>query len=443
MKIAIVGSGITGMAAAWALKDVHDVTLFEKEDRLGGHSNTLRIDHNGKTIDVDTGFIVYNSLNYPNLIAFFEALQVETKPSDMSFSVRDGRVGGEWGSDGPRGFFAWKRNLFDPAHWKLLADMLSFNKQAQIDANSVDLTAITLGDYCRQLGVSQAFLDRYLVPMGAAIWSTPEAQMLDYPAASFVRFFNNHRLLHIERPMWRTVEGGSIRYVTKVAEALGDRVRLNSAVTAAARTPHGVMVNVEGHAPERFDQIIFACHSSQTLQILSDADADETALLGAVRFGANVAVLHRDEPLMPRRKAAWASWNVDKNGPNSPITLNYWMNRLQGIDPSRPVFVTLNPAQEPDSAKTFARIEYEHPLFDQAASAAQRLFPKIQGINRAWFAGAWQGYGFHEDGLRAGLRVALRLGGHVPWTFEDDDIPRADWGVPMSEATPAQAVAGF
>jgi uncharacterized protein len=198
---------------------------------------------------------------------------------------------------------------------------------------------------------------------------------------------------------------------------------------------------VEGKAPERFDQVVFACHSNQALNMLSDADSDERALLGAVRFGANAAVLHRDESLMPERKAAWASWNVAKNGDQAPIELTYWMNRLQGIDKNNPLFVTLNPAQDPDPGKTFARIEYQHPLFDQAAAAAQRLFPKIQGVNRAWFAGAWQGYGFHEDGLRAGLRVALRLGGQVPWRFEDDDIARADWGVPHDSLLGSRQIA--
>ena len=213
MKIAIIGSGITGMSAAWALRDVHDVTLFEKADRLGGHSNTVSIDYDGTKIDVDTGFIVYNALNYPNLIALFAALNVETAQSDMSFSVRDGRVGSEWGSDGAPGFFAWKRNLLNPAHWALLGDMLKFNKQAQSDVGNSALLAQSLGDYCRQHGFSQSFIDGYLVPMGAAIWSTPEIGMLDYPASSFIRFFNNHRLLHAERPDWRTVVGGSRNYV--------------------------------------------------------------------------------------------------------------------------------------------------------------------------------------------------------------------------------------
>jgi uncharacterized protein len=430
MKVAIVGSGITGMSAAWALRDVHEVTLFEKADRLGGHSNTVSIDYDGTKIDVDTGFIVYNALNYPNLIALFDALKVETVQSDMSFSVRDGQVGNEWGSDGASGFFAWKRNFFNPAHWGLLADMLKFNKQAQSDVANPELLTMSLGDYCRKHGLSQGFSDRYLVPMGAAIWSTPEIGMMDYPASSFIRFFNNHRLLHTERPDWRTVVGGSRNYVTQFAAALGDRVRLSHQVTAVTRAGGKVKVTTDKGGTESFDQIIFACHSDQALAILKDADGDERDLLGAVRYAPNTAVLHRDASAMPIRKAAWASWNVSKGDPNAPIELTYWMNRLQHIPRDKPVFVTLNPAGTINPAKVFGSFDYEHPIFDAAAAAAQRLFPKIQGVNKAWFAGAWQGYGFHEDGLRAGLRAALRLGGSVPWTFVDDDIARAEYGVP-------------
>jgi uncharacterized protein len=439
MKIAVVGSGITGMSAAWALRNVHDVTLFEKADRLGGHSNTVRVDYDGTQIDVDTGFIVYNALNYPNLIALFAALDVETVQSDMSFSVRDGRAGSEWGSDGAPGFFAWKRNVFSPAHWGLLMEMLKFNKQAQSDVSNTELLSMSLGDYCRKHGFSQIFIDRYLVPMGAAIWSTPEIGMMDYPASSFIRFFNNHRLLHAERPDWRTVVGGSRRYVTKFAEALGSRVRLSHGVTSVTRKNGTVQVTTNASGTETFDQIIFACHSDQALAILKDADGDERDLLGAVRYSPNVAVLHRDAAAMPIRKAAWASWNVAKGDPKAPIELTYWMNRLQHIDRDTPLFVTLNPAGHIDPAKVFATFDYEHPIFDAAAAAAQRLFPKIQGVNKAWFAGAWQGYGFHEDGLRAGLRAALRLGGQIPWTFVDDDIVRAEHGMPQDEVQPLAA----
>ena len=423
MKIAIIGTGITGLSAAWALKDQHEVTVFEKEARLGGHSNTVTVDYDGKTLDVDTGFIVYNALNYPNLIALFEALNVPTQQSDMSFSVRDGRPGSEWGSDGAPGYFAWKRNAFDLSHWALLADMLRFNSQAQKDVQDPALQTMSLGQYSAKLGLSQRFLERYLVPMGAAIWSTPETGMLDYPAASFVRFFNNHRLVHFERPNWRTVTGGSRRYVEKFAEALGDRVHLSSAVTQVRRDAKGVDVIVGG-TTHRFDEVILACHSDEALALLADATEQETAILGAVRYAPNEAILHRDASYMPTRKAAWASWNVSRGDPAAPIELTYWMNRLQGQDSNCPLFVTLNPAKPVDETKVFARFNYAHPQFDAPAAQAQRQILSIQGVKKTWFAGAWQGYGFHEDGLRAGLRVALKLGGQIPWTFVDDDIVR-------------------
>jgi predicted NAD/FAD-binding protein len=423
MKIAIIGTGITGLSAAWALKDRHEVTVFEKEARLGGHSNTVTVDYDGKQLDVDTGFIVYNALNYPNLIALFEALNVATQQSDMSFSVRDGRPSSEWGSDGAPGYFAWKRNAFDLNHWALLADMLRFNVQAQRGLEDPSLQTMSLGDYSAKLGLSRRFLERYLVPMGAAIWSTPERGMLEYPAASFVRFFNNHRLVHFERPNWRTVTGGSRRYVEKFAEALGDRIHLRAAVTQIRRDAAGVDAVVNG-ITHRFDEVILACHSDEALALLADATPQETAILGAVRYAPNEAVLHRDASYMPSRKAAWASWNVSRGNPDAPIELTYWMNRLQGQEATCPLFVTLNPATPIDPTKVFARFDYAHPQFDALAAQAQRQILSIQGVQKTWFAGAWQGYGFHEDGLRAGLRVALKLGGQIPWTFVDDDIVR-------------------
>jgi len=439
MRIAIVGSGISGLSAAWALRDVAEVTVYEKNTRIGGHSNTVDVDYDGTQIAVDTGFIVYNELNYPNMIALFAHLGVKTEMSDMSFAVTGG-AGAEWSSNGLGGVFAWKRNWLSPTHWSMIADMAKFNAKAQADAVSRDLTGVTLREYCAEAGVGKPFMERYLIPMGAAIWSTPGADMLDYPASSFVRFFNNHRLLHIKRPDWRTVSGGSRNYVAKFIAALGDRIRVGCGATSIARSGDGVIVTGTDGNQERYDHVIMACHSSESLEMLSDASDDEKALLGAVRYGANVAYLHKDASLMPERKAAWASWNVQLGRPSEPVTLTYWMNRLQNIDHSKPLFVTLNPATPPDPAKTFAVIDYEHPLFDQAAAAAQRLLPSIQGANRVWFAGAWQGYGFHEDGLRSGLRVALRLGGSVPWAFVDDDIPRVEWANGETNTNPSASL---
>jgi predicted NAD/FAD-binding protein len=432
VKLAVIGTGISGLTAAWALRDVHEVTVFEKANRLGGHSNTVTVDYDGTSIRVDTGFIVYNALNYPNLIAFFEALGVQTQQSDMSFSVRDGRPGSEWGSDGAPGFFAWKRNILSLSHWALLAEMIQFNAKAQKDANNPLLHELTLGEYSAKLGLSNRFLERYLVPMGAAIWSTPEEGMLDYPAASFVNFFNNHRLVHFERPNWRTVTGGSQSYVQAIAKELGARIKLQCGVTAIRRTKKGVELEAGG-TTHHFDEVILACHSDEALALLSDPTEAEAAILGAVRYAPNVAVLHRDPSFMPQRKSAWASWNVARGDVKAPIELTYWMNRLQGIDPNCRLFVTLNPARSVNSDLVFATIPYAHPQFDRPAAYAQKRLPQIQGVQKTWFAGAWQGYGFHEDGLRAGLRVALELGGKIPWQFVDDDIAR-DEVSPMTVA---------
>jgi predicted NAD/FAD-binding protein len=447
MRIGVIGTGITGLSAAWALRETADVVVYEKAGRLGGHSNTVTVDYAGQSIPVDTGFIVYNPLNYPNLIALFEHLGVKTEASDMSFSVFGGE-GPEWSSDVPFGVFAHKRSLFSPSHWRMISDMQRFNARAKADAEARRGEDRTLRDYVAELGMSQTFLDRYLIPMGAAIWSTPEGEMLDYPAASFLRFFNNHKLLHADRPVWRTVSGGSQRYVARFAEILGDRLHLDrAAVSVQSDTsfmqsgPSGVTVTDSAGQTERFDHVILACHSDESLALLADPTPEERELLGAVRYGANVAYLHRDVSLMPKRRAAWASWNVRKGRDDAPVTLTYWMSRLQNIDRAYPLFVTLNPAEPPDPALTFQRIDYAHPLFTRAAMAAQRLFNRVQGQRGLWFAGAWQGYGFHEDGLRAGLRAALALGGRVPWAFVDDDIERvARPAAPVPAA--ALAVAG-
>jgi uncharacterized protein len=422
MRVAVIGTGITGLSAAWALRDRAEVVVYEKADRLGGHSNTVDVDYGGRTIPVDTGFIVYNQLNYPNLVALFDHLGVATEKSDMSFSIFGDGV--EWSSDVPVGIFAQKRNLLSPKHWRMIADMAKFNARARADAEARRGEDRTLRDYAAECAVSDVFLERYLIPMGAAIWSMPEREMLDYPAAAFLRFFNNHKLLHADRPVWRTVTGGSRSYVAKFAEALGARIRLGCGAVSVRTLAGRVQVTDAKGGVERYDHVIMACHSDESLALLADASGEERELLGAVRYGPNTAYLHRDPSLMPERKAAWASWNVMKGRPEEPVTLTYWMNRLQNIDKSLPLFVTLNPARPPDPALTFQTIDYAHPLFTRAAMAAQRLFNRIQGQRGLWFAGAWQGYGFHEDGLRAGLRAALALGGSVPWAFIDDDIER-------------------
>lgn len=427
MRIAVIGGGVSGLGAAWALRDVHDVTVFEKNTRLGGHAHTSTIDYDGVQIDVDTGFIVYNDLNYPNLIALFDALGVETRESDMSFAVSDPE-GFEWSSNGLPGLFAWKRNILNPAFLRMLSDIIRFSTNARRDLAARTIGAETLETYVKRLNLGRDFLDQYLMPMGAAIWSTPEREMLRYPALSFLRFFDNHRLLHASRPQWRTVVGGSRRYVDALARALGDRLRLAVPVLRVTRGDDGVFVTTAA-GEERFDEVIFACHSDETLALLGDADPEERRLLDDVKYAPNTAWLHRDPNLMPRRASAWGAWNYLRSGGEAGrVCVSYWMNVLQGIDKARPLFVTLNPETPPDPALTFGRFEYDHPQFNADALAAQHALQARQGERHTWFAGAWLGYGFHEDGLASGLEIALRLGGDVPWAHR---ITRRD-GVPLA-----------
>jgi uncharacterized protein len=432
MRIAVIGAGVTGLGAAWALKDLHDVTLYEKDARLGGHANTVDIDYEGAHIAVDTGFIVFNSHNYPNLVGLLSHLNVATFDSDMSFSVSDPE-GYEWSSNGMAGLFAWKRNMASPAFLCMLSDIVRFSTQARADLGQEGrLEGATIEEYVQQLRLSRGFLSNYLMPMGAAIWSTCESEMLRYPAESFLRFFDNHRLLHAKRPVWRTVAGGSRTYVERLRAELGHRIRAGQPVRGLTRSPDGVTVHTESGA-SGFDQVILACHSDEALQILGEgATAFERAHLGAIRYAPNTAYLHRDPALMPKRRAAWASWNYLR-GPaaqSQSVTVSYWMNLLQNIDRKRPLFVTLNPAIAPRPELTFQSIEYSHPQFDVAALNAQRALKAEQGQNRTWFAGAWLGYGFHEDGLASGLAAARALGAVLPW-----DVQRgAPSAVPVERA---------
>jgi len=419
MKVAIIGSGISGLGAAWALRDTADVTVFEQDDRLGGHACTYTFDYDGASLNVDLGFIVYNGLNYPNLIGFLDALDVETEASDMSFSVSD-PGGWTWAST-LTGIFAQKRNLVNLRFHKFWRTILTFNDVARSDLAEGKINDTTLGAWLDRHGFDEDFRTNYILPMGAAIWSTAEGRMLDYPALSFFQFFDNHRLMHKERPKWRTIKGGSQNYVRKVGAALGGRVRLNAPVSRVH--PFGEKVAIVSHSgkTEIFDQVIFACHSDQALKLV-EPDYDTPAFfLRSVRYRPNTIYLHRDPSLMPARKAAWASWNVLKQT-NGDICLTYWMNRLQNIDSTRPVFITLNPERPPAAELTFHEYSFDHPQFDAAAEAAVRSLKRIQGQDGLWFAGAWMGRGFHEDGLKSGLSPALSLGGTVPWEAKGVDI---------------------
>ncbi len=436
MRIAVVGSGIAGNAAAWALARTHGaeaITVYEQDGRIGGHSATVDIDYDGTALAVDTGFIVYNTLNYPDLTALFAYLGVETSASDMSFAVSFDKGAFEWaGKQGSlarvaNGLLAQRSNALSPRYLGMLREVMRFNKIAMEDRKAGRLSAMSLGDYIRQKGFSAFFRDRYIVPMGSAIWSTPAREMLDFTAENFIAFFENHRLLHWERPVWRTVTGGSRRYVAKLIAPFKERIRLATPVTAITRDPGGVTLNDARGGSERYDHVVIAAHSDQALAMLSEASGMEQQVLSAIPYRMNQVYLHRDERLMPRRKRAWAAWNLlsDSTEATEDVVVTYWMNALQGIAAGKPVFVTLNPVTPPAAHLTFGRFEYAHPQYNASSFAAQKALGSIQGKQRTWFCGAWTGYGFHEDGLRSGLDVAEALGAAVPWRRSAQSLARA------------------
>ena len=420
MRIAVIGAGISGLGAAWLMRRRHQVTLYERAGGLGGHSNTVDVTVDRRTIAVDTGFIVYNVINYPNLVALFRALDVATEPSDMSFAVSIGDGALEYSGASLGGLIAQKRNLARPRFWRMVADTARFYREARAALHGAASADLTLGEFLRRGRYSAGFLDDHLLPMGAAIWSTPVARMLEFPLLTFARFFANHGLLQLTgRPRWRTVSGGSRRYVARIAGALGPGAIRAAAATRVSRLPGGVEVRDQAGEARVFDHVVLACHADQALGLLADADDAERNLLGAFRFQSNRAVLHGDPRLMPRRRAVWASWNYLARDPDAArhgaVAVTYWMNRLQNLDPAVPLFVTLNPPRDPRAELVHARVDYEHPVYDRAAIAAQAALPAIQGVRRTGFAGAWLGYGFHEDGLKSGIAVARALDATVPW----------------------------
>lgn len=428
MKIAVIGSGISGNSAAWALSKAHDVTVFERRERLGGHTATVDVDFDGKTIPVDTGFIVYNENNYPNLIKLFDHLSVDTSPSDMEFSVSldNGKL--EWkGGKKLSGVFAQPTNIISPGFLKMLRDIFRFNKRARQDLQSGALCGLTFDDYLNKTGFSKRLKNDYLVPMTSAIWSTPSTKMLEFPAESLIQFMKNHSLIQSERPKWRTVTNGSRNYVVKLKENTDAKFKTNSEIVSVRRSQDGVLVTDVHGNQEMFDEVVMASHSDQSLKILDDASQQEKDILSSVQYVQNDVWLHRDTSLMPKRKKAWAAWNYIGNKnvmDDRDVSVTYWMNKLQNIDEKYPLFVTLNPIKKPDEALTFGRYQYAHPLFDTAAINAQNRLDSIQGTNKIWFCGAWTGFGFHEDGLKSGLKVARSLGGIVPW--EEPEYPAQD-----------------
>jgi len=421
-KIAVVGSGISGLAVAHTLKGQADITLYEAGAYFGGHSNTVDItlptSQGMVTHGVDTGFLVFNERTYPNLINLFAELGVETALSDMSFSVQAPKVWGdealEWSGSNLDTVFAQRGNLLRPKFLKMLADVLRFNKICTRIAESQKESEMRqpLSDFLKQHQFSEAFKNWYFLPMMGCIWSCPTDQMLKFPVATMIRFCHNHGLIQVSnRPRWFTVTGGSKNYVQKIINDLPDK-RLNTPVSLIERDESGVRIVTQDHA-ERFDEVVICTHSDQALRMLRVPTQKEQSYVSAIRYQDNVAVLHTDESVLPSRRKAWAAWNyeraLEQGQESARVCLHYLLNKLQPLPYEQAVVVSLNPTKPIDPAKIIQSIDYAHPVFDLAAIDAQQHLHEIQGQQHTWFAGAWTGYGFHEDGLKSGLGVARQV----------------------------------
>lgn len=423
-NIAVIGSGISGLAAAWLLSKNHRVSLFERDSRLGGHSNTVDLDLPEGRVAVDTGFIVFNERTYPNLSALLSHLGVASRATDMSFaaSLDDGAF--EYSGSNLRGLFAQRRNLLRPRMWRMISDIVRFYRQSRL-AIGPGAAEITLGDYLARAGYGAGFIRDHLLPMGGAIWSTSAEQMLQHPLQSFVRFCDNHGLLQfVDRPCWRTVQGGSRSYVRRMITDSSINLHLDARISAVLRDDLQPSLIFADGSRQTFDAVVLATHADQALKLLAAPTRQESDLLGAMRYQSNLAVLHSDASLMPRRRTAWSSWNV-VNGSTDPnaeslICVSYWMNKLQHLPVAQPVLVTLNPNRPIRDDLVWAKFDYAHPLFDHRAMTAQRELWKLQGKGGLWYCGAYFGAGFHEDGLQAGLAVAEELGQmRRPWSVAD------------------------
>ena len=422
-NIAVVGAGIAGLSAAWLLSRRHKVTLFEDESRLGGHAHTVDVETASGTIPVDTGFIVFNSGNYPNFEAMLAHLGVPSIKAQMSFSASIGNGAFEYSSN-PGGILAQPANLINPGYWRMLGEIVRFYRHAESLLDSPALDGITLGDFLSQAGYSKNLIDRHILPMSAAIWSCPAEMIRAFPMRAFVRFFFNHRLFRIGSPTrWRTVAGGSRSYVDALVADMRGAFRRKPGARAVLRQLDSVMIEDATGTREIFDDVIMATHADVTLDLLKDADPLERALLGAFRYTDNRAVLHEDASLMPRRRRAWACWNYLDTGAlqnGSDLCVTYWMNALQNLDRRHNLFLTLNPMREPRDSALKREFWYTHPVFDQGALDAQQNLWQLQGRRSTSFCGAYFGYGFHEDGLQSGLAVAERFGVRRPWSVENE-----------------------
>ncbi|MFJ7883579.1 NAD(P)/FAD-dependent oxidoreductase [Pseudomonas sp. NPDC096917] len=412
MKIAIIGSGISGLTCGYLLHKEHDIHVFEASDWVGGHTHTVNVTVKGQSYAVDTGFIVFNDWTYPNFIQLMAQLGVRSKATEMSFSVRDASNNLEYNGNTLNSLFAQRSNLLSPGFWGMLRDILRFNREAIRDLQEQRIASDTrLGDYLQQRGYGTRFIEHYIVPMGAAIWSMSLADMLAFPLQFFVRFFKNHGLLSVSnRPQWRVIEGGSSAYVQPLSAGFADKIRLNCPVTSVERNEQGVRV-CSATGSEHFDKVIFACHSDQALQLLTHPSAAEQQILGALPYAENDVVLHTDTRLLPDRKLAWASWNYrlgDVERQRAAVTYN--MNILQGIQSETTFCVSLNQTVSIDPLKVLARYTYAHPQYSLDAVAAQARWQELHGAQHSYFCGAYWANGFHEDGVVSALRVAKAFG---------------------------------
>lgn len=413
MKIAIIGTGISGLGAAYLLQNHHDITLFEKNTYTGGHSRTKTINVHGQDVAVDTGFIVFNNWNYPNLLGLFKELKVPYAKSNMSFGVS---VDKGWLEYSSNDLFAL-RNLVRPSYWRMLRDITKFNKQAL--AYIEKDPAITLGQCLQELKMGAWFKDYYLLAMGAAIWSCPLETIMAFPARTFLRFFKNHGLLSINnRPQWYTVEGGSQEYVKRLTESFRDKININCAATKVAQHNGSWEVTDSNGRADIYDQVIFACHADEAIKICDDLSAEQQDVIGAFSYQENTVILHSDQSFMPKNKKTWASWiylSEKKQDKNPAVALSYWMNNLQPLNTDTPLIVTLNPERRPNQEMIYDEHIFSHPVFDLKAIQAQERIQTLQGDKGLWFCGAYQRYGFHEDGLLSAVKIAKKMGVSIPW----------------------------
>ncbi len=412
MRIAIVGSGIAGLTAAYLLQRNHHITVFEAADWIGGHTHTVNVQLNERSYAVDTGFIVFNDWTYPNFIALMEHLGVTSCPTEMSFSVHEPKTGLEYNGNTLNSLFAQRSNLISPAFWGMLRDILRFNREAPLDLDRAHIDAsTTLGSYLQQRGYGNRFIEHYIVPMGAAIWSMSLADMLGFPLAFFVRFFRNHGLLSVtNRPQWRVIKGGSSAYIKPLTASFAKHIRLNCPVQRVRRDTEGVSITSTAGI-ERFDKVVFACHSDQALALLETPTEQEQQILGAIGYAQNDVVLHTDTRLLPDRRLAWASWNYRLGGPeHAPAAVTYNMNILQGLDAPRTLCVSLNQSEAIDPTQVLGRFRYAHPQYSLGALAAQARHAELLGPQHSYYCGAYWANGFHEDGVVSALKVAQQFG---------------------------------